>query len=84
MIRTQVYLPKYQIDYLKLLAGKNNTTMSDELRKKIDLTLKIGKSTQTLSEILATADTSWFGEQDEKNLAKNRKQISQRLKGWAY
>lgn len=84
MIRTQVYLPQYQIDHLKLLAGKNKTTMSDELRKRLDLTLNIRKVSKTLSEILANADTSWFTEQNEKDLAENRKQISQRLKKWAY
>lgn len=84
MIRTQVYLPQYQIEHLKFLAGQNRTTMSDELRKRLDLTIKTEKVKKTLSEVLASADTSWFGEQDEKDLAENRRQIAKRLKKWAF
>jgi hypothetical protein len=57
--------------------------MSDELRKKLDLTIKTEKVKKTLSEILLNGDTGWFSEQDEKDLAENRKQIEQRLKKWA-
>jgi hypothetical protein len=35
MIRTQVYLPEDDIDFLKGLARVNKSTMSDELRKAI-------------------------------------------------
>ncbi len=35
MIRTQVYLPKTDIDFLKELARINKSTMSSELRKAI-------------------------------------------------
>lgn len=35
MIRTQVYLPRTDIDYLKNLAMANKSTMSGELRKVI-------------------------------------------------
>lgn len=84
MIRTQVYLPQYQIEHLKFLAGQNRSTMSDELRKKLDLTIKTEKVKKTLSEILLNGDTGWFGKQDEKDLIENRKQIEQRLKKWAY
>ena len=43
MIRTQVYLPQYQIKYLKDLARANQTTMSEEIRKAIGLVNKIVK-----------------------------------------
>lgn len=35
MIRTQVYLPKTDIDFLKDLARANKSTMSEELRKSL-------------------------------------------------
>lgn len=37
MIRTQVYLPKDDVDFLKGLARINRSTMSDELRKAISV-----------------------------------------------
>ena len=40
MIRTQVYLPQADINYLKELSRMNKSTMSNELRKVI----KIAKS----------------------------------------
>ena len=40
MIRTQVYLPQTDINYLKELSRMNKSTMSNELRKVI----KIAKS----------------------------------------
>jgi len=36
MIRTQVYLPKEQIDELKLMAWSRKTTVSDVLRNLIE------------------------------------------------
>lgn len=84
MIRTQVYLPQYQIEHLKFLAGRNNTTMSDELRKRLDLTIKTKKATKSLSEILANGNTDWFDARAETEIAKSRKEIEQRLKKWAF
>ena len=84
MIRTQVYLPQYQIEHLKLLAGRNSTTMSDELRKKLDFTIKTKKTTRSLSEILANGNTDWFDVQAETEIVKSRKQIEQRLKEWTF
>ncbi|MBI2326240.1 hypothetical protein HYU91_02520 [Candidatus Collierbacteria bacterium] len=43
MIRTQVYLPQYQIKFLKDLAHVNETTMSEELRKAIEHVRNIPK-----------------------------------------
>ncbi len=37
MIRTQVYLPQSQIKYLKDLARANETSMSEELRKSLEV-----------------------------------------------
>lgn len=82
MIRTQVYLPQSQIKYLKDLAHANRTTMSEELRKKLNLTVKVKKDNQSLPEILANGKTNWFDVQAEKEIAKNRKQIEQRIKKW--
>ena len=84
MIRTQVYLPQYQIDHLKFLASRNSTTMSDELRKKLDFTIKAKKAKKPLSEILANGNTDWFDAKAETEIVKSRKQIEQRLKKWAF
>ncbi len=84
MIRTQVYLPQYQIKHLKFLASRNSTTMSDELRKKLDFTIKTKKAKKSLSEILANGNTDWFDAKAEIEIVKSRKQIEQRLKKWAF
>lgn len=84
MIRTQVYLPQYQINHLKVLASRNSTTMSDELRKKLDFTIKTKKAKKSLSEILANGNTDWFDTKAEIEIVKSRKQIEQRLKKWAF
>lgn len=43
MIRTQVYLSKTDIDFLKDLARANKSTMSEELRKSLEAVKHISK-----------------------------------------
>ena len=43
MIRTQVYLPKTDIDFLKDLARANKSTMSGELRKFLLVARSVSK-----------------------------------------
>ena len=61
MIRTQVYLPKTDIDFLKDLAKTNNSTMSSELRKVIKTAKpKLIDKNETYTQKLLTIKGNWF------------------------
>ncbi len=61
MIRTQVYLPKSDIDFLKRLARNNNSTMSDELRKAIKATKSSSAvSKENYAQKLLTLKGGWY------------------------
>lgn len=44
MLRTQIYLPKSQLDALRVMAHQEQTTVSDITRKLLDLQLHIKAS----------------------------------------
>lgn len=55
MIRTQVYLPQYQIKFLKDLALTNETTMSEELRKSLDAIRRVKSKPQKKNKVELSA-----------------------------
>lgn len=61
MIRTQVYLPKTDIDFLKELAVANKSTMSGELRKVIKVAKSISITPkENYAQKLLKIKGSWF------------------------
>jgi len=58
MIRTQVYLPQSQINYLKDLALTNKTSISEELRMALDESKSIKKETKR--KITETTSAQWL------------------------
>lgn len=73
MIRTQVYLPKTDIDFLKGLARINKSTMSEELRKSLLVVRNAAKKKKvklsSVQWLLKDFDKVKF--QGPKNLATN-------------
>ena len=61
MIRTQVYLPKTDINFLKDLALANKSTMSNELRRVISIvkTRSIDKKEDYAQKLLKVKG-NWF------------------------
>ena len=55
MIRTQVYLPKTDIDFLKELARANKSTMSEELRRSLNKIKQIKSKPQKKSKAKISA-----------------------------
>lgn len=71
MIRTQVYLPKTDIDFLKDLASVNKSTMSGELRKVIKIAKsKFVDNTQNYAQRLLTLKGNWFKSGEWENVRK--------------
>lgn len=74
MTRTQIYLPKTQLDTLRTLARKEHTTVSDLTRRLLDLQLGMEKHhEQKKHESLTDAfrRISKIGKPGPKDLASN-------------
>ena len=68
MIRTQVYLPQTDINYLKELSRMNKSTMSNELRKVIKIAKsKLIDKNEDYPQRLLKVKGNWFkpGEGEE-------------------
>ncbi|HLE49791.1 MAG TPA: hypothetical protein VI791_01445 [Patescibacteria group bacterium] len=68
MIRTQVYLPQTDINYLKELSRMNKSTMSNELRKVIKIAKsKLIDKNEDYPQRLLKVKGNWFkpGEWEE-------------------
>lgn len=73
MIRTQVYLPQTDIDFLKDLARANRSTMSEEIRKSLNVVRNVtknkNKKTSSMEWLLKDLDKIKFN--GPKDLASN-------------
>lgn len=78
MVRTQIYLPREQHDYLKLLALQNKITVSELIRQTINQIhppKKIKAKKKSLAQELLELDTSWFDYDEWKRM---RKELNKR------
>lgn len=68
MIRTQIYLPEEQIEFLKLLASKQGTTFSEQIRRSVEAAHPSKENVSSYAQKLLKLKTDWFDYDEYKKL----------------